>query len=273
VPSISLFAAHSEWFADIDHEFFGIVIPVGEDHRFGISATVLTMGDMEITTELEPQGTGNFFSATDVAVGVSYASQFVNFFSFGVTLKYVNQSIFNESATGFALDLGTTLTTGFNGLTVGMAFTNFGTTMKLEGRDLHRTYDPNPNNATNVGVSSYLATEAWEMPINFRVGIGWDAIGSTESMMPNETHSLRVGVDANHPNDAAENAAVGLEYRWNNILSLRTGYHINDDVRDWTYGVGVQWASAGTLSLGFDYASMNLNPLGQVHIFSVMIGF
>lgn len=272
VPAFSLFATHTDWFADLKHQYFGIVIPVGDDHRIGISATILTMGDMEVTTELEPQGTGTFFSANDVAVGVSYAARLVNFFSFGATVKYVNQSIYNESASGFAVDMGTILTTGWNGVTIGMAFTNFGTTLQLSGRDLQKTYDPNPNNATNVGVASNLATEAWELPINFRVGIGWSLVGNTDAMLMNDTHTLRLAIDGNHPNDAPENASVGLEYSFTNVLFLRGGYQLNDDVRRWSYGVGLLWEVPGSFSAGFDYAMMDLVRLGSVHVFSLAIG-
>lgn len=273
VSGIGVFAAHTDWFADIQHQFFGAVVPVSDDHRFGISATVLTMGEMEITTELEPRGTGTFFDATDVAVGITYATRPVTFFSFGATVKYVAQSIYNESASAIALDLGTLLDTDFKGIKIGMAFTNFGTRLKLEGRDLHRTYDPNPNNATNVGVSSNLATEEWEMPINFRVGIGWDLIGQAGAMMKDETHGLLLAADANHPNDAPENASIGLEYHWSDIIALRSGYHFNDDVKKWTYGLGFSWGIPGSFSFAVDYAFMDLDRLAAVHVFSIMMGF
>lgn len=272
VPSFSIFATHTDWFADLRHQYFGIVLPIGDDHRIGISATLLSMGDMEVTTELQPQGTGTFFSATDVAVGVTYAARLVNFFTFGATAKFVNQSIYNESATGFAIDMGTILTTGWNGITVGMAFTNFGTTMQLSGRDLQRTYDPNPNNATNVGVASNLATESWEMPINFRVGIGWQLVGTSDALLSNETHAVRLAIDGNHSNAAPENAAIGIEYTFAEVLALRGGYHVNDDVRRWSYGVGLEWNVPGSFSAGFDYAMMDLVRLGSVHVFSLSIG-
>ena len=272
VSSFSLLATHTDWFADLRHQYFGIVLPIGDAHRIGISTTILAMGDMEITTETQPQGTGTFFSANDVAVGITYAAQLVNFFSFGATVKYVNQTIYNESASAVAVDMGTTLTTGWNGITIGMAFTNFGSTMQLSGRDLQRTYDPNPNNATNVGVSSNLATEAWEMPINFRVGVGWTLVGREGAMLANDTHALQLAVDGNHRNDAPENAAVGLEYSFADVLALRAGYHVNDDVRRWSYGAGLAWNVPGSFSVVFDYAMMDLVRLGGVHVFSLSIG-
>lgn len=271
VEGVSMFAGHTEWFADLRHQFFSVVLPLGENQRIGVGATIMTMDDMEITTELEPKGTGNYFSATDVAVSLSYSARLATFFSFGATVKYISQSLYNESASAIAVDLGTTLDTGFDGLVVGMTFSNFGTTMQMQGRDLHKTYDPLPNNATNTGVSSYLATQEWELPVNFRVGVGWNLVGSGEAMFADETHAVRVALDANHPNDAPENAAFGLEYTWSDIISVRGGYHVNDDVRGLTYGLGLQWRTPGSFGVSVDYASMTLEQLGLIHVISLAI--
>ena len=273
VPSMSLLVTHTRWFADITHQYFGLVLPVGDDHRFGVNATILNLGEMEVTTEQNPRGTGDFFRATDVAVGVSYAVRLVDFFSFGATVKYVSQTLANESASAIGVDLGTTLHTGYKGITIGMAFTNFGTSLKLDGRDLHRTYDPSPNNAANTGVSSYLGTESWDLPLVFRVGVGWELVGSGEALLHDDMSAVRLGVDATHANDAPEAARVGLEYVWDRLLALRGGYHFNDDVRTWSAGAGLHWQTGRTFGVDLDYAYSHLDPLGPIHVFTVTLGF
>lgn len=273
IPSLTLYASHTSWFADIKHQYFALILPAGEDHGIGISATILSMDDMEITTETQPRGTGNFFGASDVAIGITYGVRLIDFFSLGGTVKYISQQIYNESASGVAIDIGTTLRTGYQGIKIGMSFTNFGTTMKLEGRDLRRTYDPNPNNAVNVGAASFLGTESWELPTNFRVGIGWDIFGANDAAMQSESHALVLAIDANHPNDAPENASIGIEYLWSNLVAVRSGYQFNDDVRTWSHGLGLRWTTPGTVSFGLDYAYTDLHRLGPVHIFSLFVGF
>ncbi|MBM4169832.1 MAG: PorV/PorQ family protein [Ignavibacteria bacterium] len=273
IPSLSLYASHTNWFADIKHQYFAIILPVSGDHAVGIGATILSMDDIEITTETQPKGTGNFYSASDVAIGVSYGVRLVDFFTIGGTVKYVSQQIYNESASAVALDIGTTLRTGYQGIKIGMAFSNFGTTLKLEGRDLRRTYDPNPNSAVNVGAVSFLGTESWELPTNFRVGIGWELLGGSDAAMQNESNSIILAVDANHPNDGPEFASVGVEYKWRNLVALRSGYQFNDDVRNWSYGLGLRWEVAGSASFGVDYAFSELHRLGPIHVFSLSVGF
>ena len=273
VTTTTITATHTNWFAGISHQYFGIVLPVGDDHRFGLNATVLDAGEIETTTEEEPHGTGDFYKANDVAVGVSYAARLVDFFSFGATVKFVSQSIANESASAIGVDLGTTLRTGYKGITIGMAFTNFGTTLQLDGRDLHRTYDPHPNNSANTGVSSYLATESWDLPVMFRVGIGWDLVGAGDALLHDDLHAVRLAIDARHPNDAPENASVGAEYEWGQLIALRGGYFFNDDVRTWSAGGGVRWHSDGSFAVGVDYAYASLDPLGPIHVFTLTMGF
>jgi hypothetical protein len=273
VPRLSLYATHTNWIADIDHEYAGLVVPVGDNSRFGISATLLTVGEIEITTEQDPRGTGNFYKASDVAVGATYAVRMVDFFVFGTTLKYVTQSIYNESASAVAFDFGTRLYTGFNGIVIGMSYTNFGSTMKLEGRDLNRTYDPQPANSSNTGVRSSLETESWDLPTNFRVGIAWNVLGKTNTMTQSDNDRLILAVDGNHPNDSPENASVGAEYVWNDLLALRGGYHFNDDVKTWSAGVGIHWEASSSLSLGVDYALADMDRLNQIHVFSFTVEF
>ncbi|MCC5935565.1 MAG: UPF0164 family protein, partial [Balneolales bacterium] len=49
---------HSEWFADLRHNFVGIVLPVSGAGTLGLSVSALTMDDMEETTMQQQDGTG-----------------------------------------------------------------------------------------------------------------------------------------------------------------------------------------------------------------------
>lgn len=273
VNSISVLASYTDWFVDLKHQYFGIVLPISQDHKVGVSAAILTMGEMEITTEQQPKGTGDFFDASDVMIGLTYSARLVEFFSFGISVKYITQNIYNETASALALDIGTNLNTGYKGIKVGMALSNFGTAMTLAGRDLQRTYDPNPNNATNVGIASNLKTESWELPVNFRVGIGWDLMGTGDVMIYDQTHSIKIGIDGNHPNDGPENASVGIEYKWQNLIAFRSGYYFNDDVRKLSLGFGLNWEIPQSFAIGVDYAFADLDRLGAVHSISLKVGF
>lgn len=273
VYKLTATAAYTDWFVDIQHQYFGVVFPLSENMKVGVSTTILSMDEMEITTEQNPEGTGEFFEASDAAVGLSFAVRMVNFFSFGINVKYITQSLYNETASAVAFDLGTVLSTGYQGIKIGMCFSNFGSKMQLDGRDLQKTYDPNPNNASNTGVISKLETEEWDLPINFRVGVGWDIMGTGDVMIHNPVHTVKFAVDANHPNDALENAVVGLEYGWQDLIFFRGGYHFNDDLRSWSAGMGLNYSASSAIALGMDYSISDFDKLGTIQRVSLNVGF
>jgi hypothetical protein len=273
VRSVTLISNYNDWFLDINHQYFGLVFPFNESSKIGINATFVNMDEMEVTTERNPSGTGNFFKASDVSIGLTYAVQIVDFFSFGINVKFISQTIYNESATGFAIDLGTKLNTGYKGIKIGMAMQNFGTSMQLDGTDLLKHYDQNPNNATNIGVKSKLVTEAWDLPLNIKVGIGWDLLSNEEALWWNDMHKLKLGIDFNHPFDSPEYVSAGTEYTWHNLLSLRGGYSFNDGEKNYSLGAGVFWQISGSIGLNADYGFVNYKRLNGIHSFSVGIIF
>jgi hypothetical protein len=267
VQRVAFFGSHLEWFADITHDFAGLAVPVGDNNVLGLSATLLNMGEIEITTIQEPRGTGLFYDASDVAVALSYARRLTDRFSVGLTGKFVYESIYNETASTFALDIGTRLETPFKGLKIGMHFSNFGGKLRLDGRDLIRAHDPNPRNTRNSGVESKLATEPWELPVNFRVGIALDIMGEQNAFITSAANRLTFAADGNHPNDGPETGNFGLEYSWRNTIYGRAGYRYNYDLEDLTYGGGLQIPLAKA-RLRLDYALAAFGELDDVHYFS-----
>ena len=95
-----------------------------------------------------PEGDGRKWDATSLAFGLTYARNLTDRFSIGFNAKYIRESIWSESASGFAIDVGTLYLSEIPGLTLGASISNFGTTMQLDGRDLNFNYDPNDDAGT-----------------------------------------------------------------------------------------------------------------------------
>jgi hypothetical protein len=272
LDKISWTASHANWIADISHEFSGLVLPFGQGSAIGLSATFTSMGQEEITSEIAPKGTGYFWDASDIAVGLSYARWMTNRFALGVTLKYVSQKIWNESASTFAVDVGTYLRTNYKGIVIGMCFSNFGGSLQLQGRDLIREYDPNPANTLNANVDSRLHTEPWPLPVNFRVGVAMDLVGNTDNFVISQDSRLTFAVDGAHPNDDSEKLNFGLEYGWKEIFFARVGYGVGYDLATVAYGGGLNFKISNS-SFKFDYALAPFNDLGNIHYFSIGLDF
>lgn len=272
INKFSLAVSHSEWFAEISHDFVGVVLPLSTSDIIAINVIALNTGEQEVTTVIQPEGTGVFYDVSDLSIGLSYARTLTDRFSVGLTVKYIQQNLYNESANTFAVDIGTTLHTGFHDLIIAMSMTNFGGNMKLEGRDLITI-----SNTTNQASGSYnpdarLKTEPWPLPLMFRVGIAMDLIGGSDPFIDSEMNRFTMAIDGVHPNDNTEKVNIGGEYAWNETVFARLGYKINYDVEKWTFGVGVK-VNFGTQQAGFDYALIDFRDLGKVSQFSLQVSF
>ena len=96
--------SHSKWFADINYNWAGSVINLGDAGVFGVSVTNLDYGDMELTTLSEYEGTGGTFTANDMAIAITYAKNLTDRFSIGGNVKYISQNIWNSAASALAVD-------------------------------------------------------------------------------------------------------------------------------------------------------------------------
>jgi hypothetical protein len=270
VDNLTMMGSYSPWIADIAHHFAGFSVPLSQNDFIGLSAIFLTMDDMEITTIDRPHGTGEFFGASDFAIGLSYARRLTDRFSVGFTGKYIGQKIYNEEATGLAFDIGTRLRTGFHGLIISMNFSNIGNRMQLKGIDLLRPYDPNPGSSNNPFIDATLNTELWALPTNFRISVCMNIVGEGPSVFSSDDNLLTLIVDGNHPTDGEEKASFGIEYQWQELFALRFGYMLNYDDESLAFGLGFKPSWGGKI-LAVDLAYIPSDLLNDIQIFSLSL--
>jgi hypothetical protein len=261
---------HTEWIADMSFEYAGVVLPLGNAGTLGASVTSLSMDEMMVQTVDMPEGTGEYFSAGDIAMSLSYAFNLTDRFSIGFTGKYIQQHIWKETAWGVALDIGTLFTTGFHGLRIGATLTNFGTDMRMSGEDLLVYHDIDETQlGNNDRIFAELQTESWSLPLNLQFGIAMEVLDS-----PN--HRLTLAADALHPTDNTESVHVGMEYAlWRKIF-LRAGYQslfLRDSEEGLTLGGGLWLRFMGNVQFRLDYAYADFGRLQNAQRFSLGIVF
>ncbi len=262
--------SHTNWFADITFNWAGTKINLGDYGALGMSVTYLDYGKMEVTTMREQEGTGEYFTAKDISLALSYAYNLTDRFSIGGSVKYVNQSIWNSSADAIAFDLGTLFYSEIFGLRISATISNFGTDMSLSGKDLMVLYDIDPNIfGNNDQILAYLRTDSYPLPLLFRVGLAKDLFNSS-------LHRLTIGVDALHPNDNSESLNFGGEYVFNEFLSLRAGYKnlfLKNSEEGLTFGIGVKYDFYPGFGINFDYAYQDFGILKNTQHFSISVRF
>jgi hypothetical protein len=265
----SISGTHSEWFADIKHDYVSLITPLSSSSAVGIDFIYLSSGNIEQTTIEEQEGNGILYQVTDLAFGITYARKLTDRFSVAVKAKYIQQKIFREESSSIAFDFGTLFDTGFKGLRIGMNFANFGRSMQMDGSDLSVLQE---NPYTGETVETRLETESWPLPIIFRVGIALDILSDIDGIVRNSNNRFTITVDGNHPNDNRETIGAGLEYVWKELLALRMGYKHNHDSQDLSFGGGLNFVLGGwNASLDYAYAKMGI--LEAVQRFSFGIAF
>ncbi|MBD3225954.1 MAG: PorV/PorQ family protein [Caldithrix sp.] len=261
----------ADWLADISINYVGLALPVGSFGTLGINATAMTMGDMEITTELLPEGTGQKFSAGMYAFGISYARNLTQNFMIGANFKYVREDISQSKATGLAIDLGTLFITPFYGVRFSSSISNFGSKMQMRGDDLLIRHDPDEQReGNNEKVDAYYATEKYDLPLRLQIGVS-----RRFEIMPG--YAFTFAADAAHPNDNTEYVNVGGELSMlNNMFMLRGGFKtlfMEDREEGLTLGAGFNFNQLGYFDLKLDYSFQQFEYLNDVHTFGFLLSF
>lgn len=261
---------HSMWFADIDYNWAGTAIKLGDMGTFGFSVTYLDYGEMEVTTLAEQEGTGQMFKAKDLAMALSYAFNLTDRFSIGGSAKYIRQEIWNSSASSLAFDLGVLYYSDILGMRIGASISNFGSDMSLDGKDLLVQHDINGQiEGNNDQILAKLRTDEFPLPLLFRIGLAADIINV-------EDHVITLGVDALHPNDNDESLNVGMEYLLYDMISIRGGYKslfLDNSEEGLTLGVGLKYSFAPGLGFYFDYAYQDFGALDNTQHFTLGLRF
>lgn len=213
------YASHTTWLVGATHQWVGAQIMVTRQDAIGFSLNSLDYGKRErVTTVDQPEGTGEYWNAGDLALALTYCRNLTDRFSIGGNIKYISQQIWHESTQGFAVDLGLLFITQFNGLRISSTLSNFGGELRMTGRDLLHRIDLDPdaegNNETIVG---RLKTESWPIPLTFRVGMAMPVIDS-------QNMRFTLAADAVRPTDNTETLNVGGEVTLFDMLSFRGGY-------------------------------------------------
>jgi hypothetical protein len=195
----------------------GLAQRVGKSGTFGIQLMSVDFGKIPLTTVETPEGSGATFSPSFTNIGLSYAHNFANKVSVGVTVKSVNESITNVSARGVALDAGVQYVTGKDdNFKFGISLRNIGSKMSFSGGGLSIPR-PSPNGNFDYPVSYYTRSAGFEMPSQLNIGVSYDFVLS-------KTNKLTLVSNFTSNAFSRDNVGVGLEFALGKNFALRGGY-------------------------------------------------
>jgi hypothetical protein len=268
--SVEAYFSHLEYIAEMDKNYVGAVART----RFGsigIMVDALSIGDIIETTEAQPEGTGRVFSPTFTTVGLSYGRFLTDVVSVGVTAKIINERILQETASGFAFDVGIQYAPGWRSLRVGLLLKNFGPDMRFDGDDF-QSFESTSDNPQASQRSVSTESARFELPSVFQIGFAYAVYESGQN---------RVNGYGNFVNNnfGADRWQFGAEYTYGETFALRAGFLASEDedyiyTNSFSFGVGVGIPLSGMSRLYADYGYRTVDDFfDDTQVFSVKFAF
>lgn len=240
---------------------------VGETGAFGVAVTSMTFGDIPITEVNLPEGGIGTFSPSYSNIAVSYAKGFSNSIFGGITLRMINESIYNVRSSGMSFDAGIRYVTGEKeNIRFGIALKNVGPPMRFRGDGLTVTAII-PTNETSLTVEQ--RSEKYELPSLVHVGFAYDFIFS-------EKMKLTTNLQYTSNSFTKDQYGIGAELALKEMVLLRAGYQWEDGVTNAEERTSVFVGPHAGLTIqiptnengaviGLDYSYRVTTPFSGVH--------
>ncbi|MCX8106719.1 MAG: PorV/PorQ family protein [Ignavibacterium album] len=257
--------SYVQWLVQTNLSYFSIVLPT-DYGNLGFDIAYFGSGDIKETTLLRQEGTGRVVSASDLSIGLVYAKNLTDRFSFGLKLKYLSENLASVSASTFAFDIGSVFVTSFlNNMKIGITLSNFGGSLRFEGNDLLVTQVV-PGSTTNKQVPAILQTNSWNLPLLFRIGISTTALE-----LDNYKLAINYLIVDSRDYDVRHN--VGASFNIYDLVTLRGGYRFNYDEATFSAGIGIKTKTDFIGDLSLDYAYTDFGRLNGINQFTLSINF
>ena len=284
--------------ANTRYVWAGLALPMGGGARtIGLQLGNFGFGDQPVYTVENPDGDGTKYSVGQTFIGLTYAQNFSDRFSAGMTAKAISDKLGRTSASAMAVDFGTNFHAQAAGRPIRVSFViqNLGSSLKHTGSALDQTV-PRPPVPGQIDVPqepapAELQTKEWGLPVMFRVGAALDAF-------TNEQTRLTVLSEFTQPNNNRAGFSFGAEFNLNDLG--KTGFFLGAR-GSWSYqadnnldpGTGAGFGTTmsgkqnrdglaagfgvgfkrGDFGLGVDYGYKSLGLLGGTNMLSFTVSW
>jgi opacity protein-like surface antigen len=270
-PQTEAMFSYVNYIADINISYFAIGSSLGDIGSIGFDLKSFDFGDIPVTNETFPDGTGETYSPSFLTLGFTYSKVLTDRISIGTNLKLISENIQNTNATGFALDAGVQYRFS-DALMIGAAVKNIGSDMNYSGQDLaDRTGIPGSIPGSSTG-SYEIVTESFQIPSFFQLSM-------TYALNFDEQNDLLLAGAYTANNSFEDVANLGLEYGFMDNFFVRGGYNFlfenaDDYVYGFTFGAGLDYKIGGEVGFVFDYAFREVKEFPTAnHVFTIKLSF
>jgi hypothetical protein len=269
--STNFLFTHMSYIADIGVEYGAVSINFEGLGIIALNLKSLSIGDIPVTTEDNPDGTGQTYNPQFFTTGLTFAKQLSDRISVGVTANMVLERLGQVNSSGFAFNAGVMYDNlaSISGLSIGVVVKNIGPQMHFDGPGLYRVATVS---AQARGPQYYtIETAPFEMPSTIEIGLGYRVAMSGEN-------GLLLSTAFQNNNFSDDEYKIGAEYSFNKVFFVRGGWTFAPNIDDMDYlfgptaGAGVIIENEGT-AVAVDYAFRSTRYFSGGHVISVRIGF
>jgi hypothetical protein len=267
---------------DIYINSFGITQGIGEVSTIGFGVVAIDAGQIEYTTEDNPEGGLGSYNPSFYNISLSYARVFSNFIYGGFNVKLLSEQIPNAAARGVAIDAGIQYHSGkYDQIHIGIALKNWGPKMSYAGDGLSRQVTVQSiNDVYQLTMSN--RSSSYELPALVNIGLAYDFYLTKDSVGLSKKHRLSLNGNFTSNSFTYDNGLFGIEYAWKEMLMVRTGLYTEQGIftgKD--RRTALTGPAAGlTIELPFgekrstialDYSFRISNPFGMIHSYGVRL--
>lgn len=277
--SASAFFSNRRFIADIAINAFAV------SGKFGFGTLALSLrayniGDINVTTEDAPDGTGAIFTPTYFTAGLTFSRQLADRVAVGVNANLISESFGRVNATGIGFDIGVQYTNlvGIDGLSTGIVVKGIGPAMQYGGSGL---WVPAQAQGSDRGITFYqVQASSFDLPSVIEIGLSY-------KVPLDNMNALTVASSFQNNNYAYDEYRLGVEYSYNQTLFLRLGNNLAANVpsgqqnvfenpkflSNLTFGAGLNFSDVGGTSISFDYAFVPVEFFSTNHVIEIRVGF
>ena len=271
--------SYRQYIAGIGISYLAVGGRFGDLGSIAVSLRSFNIGTISVTTEDQPDGTGEQLNPTFFTGGITYSKRLTDRISIGATMNLIDESFGNVSGSAIGFDFGVQYENlvGINGLGLGVAVKNVGTEMKYGGSGL---YVQATIPSAGIGLSYYKVEAAsFQLPSVIDIGLGYK-----KSL--DDNNSLEVMGTFENNNFGIDEYRVGADYGFMKTIDIRGGYLFSQTggafsssagnvslFEGWSFGAGVDLTKLTGLGLSFEYAYVPARYFGANNLFDVHVAF
>jgi hypothetical protein len=263
--------SHMSYIAGIGVDYAGVSARLGEIGQIGLTVKSLSVGEIAVTTEDQPDGTGETASPTFLVIGGTFSRQMSDRIFGGITASFIYEKMDRVSASDVAFNAGVQYVGlgGIEGLSLGVAVKNIGPRMKYDGSGLVRTADI--GDASRGSSPLKIEAASSDLPSTIEIGLGY-------SFNPGERDRLNIGSVFQNNNYSEDEYRFGAEYVYDHLVSIRVGesFSPQDAGNEYVFGpaggIGIHMP-IDDIRVSLDYAFRWVRYFSGSHVITLNVGF